>query len=101
MAEGIRFEGRRLVELEVGLGIEAEVALRGAAGRGERQRCGGQAEVAHDGLNGSGFGEEGEDPHVGAAAGALEGEDLVVAGEETRPARACGDLAGRHRPARR
>jgi hypothetical protein len=37
--------------------------------------------VAKDGLNGPGFGEEGEDAQVGAAVGALEGEDLLGAAQ--------------------
>jgi hypothetical protein len=104
VGDGLRLggiKGRRLVELEVGLGIEAEVTLRGAAGRGEGWRCGGQAEVAEDGVNGPGLGEEGEDAQVGAAVGALEGEDLVDAGEETGPAGACGAVAGHFRRAGR
>ena len=50
--------------------------------------------MAEDGLNGPGLGEEGEDAHVGAAVGALEGEDFVDAGEETGPAGTSGGVAG-------
>jgi hypothetical protein len=67
-------EGRRLIELEVGLGVEAEAGLRRAAGWGEGWRCGGQTEVAEDGVNGLVRGEEGEDGHIGAAVGAVEGK---------------------------
>ena len=52
-------------------------------------------------MNGFGLGEKGEDAHGGAAVGALEGEDLVDAREETGPARACGDVLGSLRDARR
>jgi hypothetical protein len=52
-------------------------------------------------VNGPGFGKEGEDAHVGAAVGALEGEDLVDAGEETGPAGASDDVAGHFRRAGR
>jgi hypothetical protein len=36
---------RRLVEVEVGIGVEGEFGLGRSAGRGERRRDGGQAEV--------------------------------------------------------
>ena len=70
-----------------------------SAGGGEPRRGVGQVEVAEDGANGLGVGEEGEDAHVRAALGAAEGEDLVDAGEELGPAGAgagagegCGGL---------
>ena len=80
----------RLVEVEAGIGVEAEVVLGRATRGGEGRRSGGQAEVAENGVNGLGGGDEGEDAHVGAAVGAGEGEDLVDAGEEAGPARAGG-----------
>ena len=104
VGDGLRLggiKGRRLVELEVGLGIGAEVGLGRAAGRGEGWRCGGQTEVAEEGVNGLVRGEEGEDAHMGAAVGAVEGEDLLDAGEQTGPAGASGDVAGSLRRARR
>jgi len=94
-------EGRGLIELEVGLAVKAEVGLRRTPSRGEGWRCGGQTEVAEDGLNGLELGEEGEDALVGAAVGALEGEDLVDAGEETGSAGARGEVPGCLRRARR
>ena len=42
--------------------------------------------MAEDGVDGLGCGDEGEDAHLGAAAGAEQWEDLVDAGEEARPA---------------
>jgi hypothetical protein len=82
--------GGRLVEVGAGIGVEGEVVLRRSAGRGERRRGGGQAEVGEDGVDGFCSGDEGEDAHVGAAAGAGEREDLVDAGEEASPAGAGG-----------
>jgi hypothetical protein len=61
-----------------------------SAGGSERRRAGGQTEVGEDGIDGLGGGDEGEDAHVAAAAGAGEGEDLVDAGEEAGPAGAGG-----------
>jgi hypothetical protein len=57
---------------------------RAGADRGRvRGRWGSrQAEVAEDGVYGFGCGDEGEDVHLGAAAGAEHGEDLVDAREE-------------------
>jgi hypothetical protein len=80
----------RLVEVEAGIGIEGKVVLRRSARGGEGRRGGGQAEVLEDGVRGFCGGDEGEDAHVGAAAGAGEGEDLVDAGEEASPAGAGG-----------
>ena len=57
--------------------------------------------MAEDCENGLGLGEEGEDAHVRAAVGALEGEDLVDAGEEAGPVRASRDVPGGLRSARR
>jgi hypothetical protein len=57
---------------------------------GEWRRGRGQAEVAEDGIDGLGSGDEGDDAHVGAAVGAEQGEDLVDAGEEAGPAGAGG-----------
>jgi hypothetical protein len=35
----------RLVEVEIGIGVEGEIVLRGSAREGEERRGGGQAEV--------------------------------------------------------
>ena len=87
----------RLVDVEAGVGVEAEVVLgRAACGR-EGRRCGGQAEVAEDEVHGLGSGNEGEDAHLGAAAGAAEREDLVDAGEQAGPAGAGGGALRRVR----
>jgi hypothetical protein len=89
-----RIVGGRRVEVEagigVGIGVEGEVVLRRSASGGEGRRGGGQAEVGEDGVDGFCGGDEGEDAHVGAAAGTGEGEDLVDSGEETSPAGAGG-----------
>jgi hypothetical protein len=87
----VRLDRRgRLVEVEAGIGVEGEVVLRRAAGRGGGRRGSGQAEVGEDGVDGFCGGDEGEDAHVAAAAGAGEGEYLVDAGEEASPAGAGG-----------
>src|SRR5690606_27326361 len=78
-------EGRSLIEHEGMLGVEFEVVLRRCARGGDGWWGGGQVEVAQDGVDGSGVGEEGEDAHGVAALGAAEREDLVDAGEESSP----------------
>ena len=50
--------------------------------------------MAEDGHDGGRVGEEGQDAHLGAAAGAAEGRDLVDAGDEARPAGASGAAGG-------
>ncbi len=51
--------------------------------------------MAEDSGHGEGIGEEGEDPHLGAAVGAAEGEDLLDPSDQARPAGAGGALRGR------
>jgi hypothetical protein len=80
----------RLVEIDTAVGVEAEVVLGRAACGGEGRRGGRQAEVAEDGVDGLGSGDESENAHLGAAAGAEQWEDLVDAGEEAGPAGAGG-----------
>ena len=54
--------------------IEGLLPVRRAAGQGDRRwRCG-LAEILEDGLNGAHLGDEGEDPHRLATAGAEERE---------------------------
>jgi hypothetical protein len=86
---------RRLIEVEIGIGVEGEFRPGQSAGGSERRRAGGQTEVGEDGIDGLGGGDEGEDAHVGAAVEAGEGEDLVDAGEEAGPAGAGGGAVRR------
>ena len=70
-------EGRRLVEVEFGLG-------RAASG-GHAGRPMGQVEVEEDALDGGGEGDEGDDLHLSTADGAEEREHIVDAGQELGP----------------
>ena len=73
-------EGGRRADVGAVVGVEAEGVPGRTACGGEGRRRGGQAEVAEEDVHGLGCGEEGEDAHLGAAAGAEPREGLVEAG---------------------
>jgi hypothetical protein len=64
-----RIVGGRLVEIEAGICVAGEDVLRRSAGRGERRRGGGQAEMGEDGVDGFSGGDEPVALRTGLAAG--------------------------------
>jgi len=96
LRDGVRvggIKGGGLVEVVGGLAIQGEVGLGWSASRGEGGWMGGQVEVAEDGHDDRRIGEDGQDAHLGATAGAAQGRDLVDAGDEARPAGTGGSTA--------
>ncbi len=66
-------------------GADARVAVRGAAGGREPGWCRRLTEVVEDVAQGRAVGDEGDDPHLGAAERAAQWEDLIEAGQRQRP----------------
>jgi hypothetical protein len=79
-------EDGRPVEVEERIGVAGRLFGWWRAGGGEWWWGGGKFDVPEDPGDGEGIGEEGEDPHFGAAVGADERQNLVDAGEQSGPA---------------
>ena len=83
LRDGLRsreIEGRRLIEVELGLGR--------ATGGGHPGRPMREIEMEEDALHGGGQGDERDDPHLAAAGGAQERKHLVDAGQKLGPGHA-------------
>ncbi|MQA92327.1 MAG: hypothetical protein GEU90_19215 [Gemmatimonas sp.] len=93
--DGVRIGGiedGRLVEVEERNGVVGRLVGRWGAGGGERWRSVGKSDLTEDPGESEGVVEKGEDPHLGAAVGAAQWQDLVDPSEPLRPAGAAGAL---------
>jgi hypothetical protein len=74
----------------VGYGLGCLVPERGAACGGHLGWAGGLAQMPQDRVHGRRRSQEGDDAHLRATQGALQGENLVDASQQQRPEQARG-----------
>lgn len=77
--------GEALVKLEAGVRFADVVTGGWSAGRCDRQRLGGLADIGDDVLHRSALGHESDNAHVLSAVGAYQRQRLEQAGHQHRP----------------